>query len=342
MARRLLKPHSDTSTYLQELQELLTDFAREIERPDLRERVQALVPSFAKLRELGVSLMPDHVASSARERILAYLRRYPLTVIDGDELMVVSGIGEWARRVRELRVEFGWLINSGSTFKDLASEAESEAESEADGARSLGELATVLGMDPRTMRPEQYVLVSDVQDRDAAFRWNLLNEIRKTKLSVQDKILRYLRQNAGKPVLGEELRYLAKDRSEWARRVRELRTEEGWPIASRQSGRPDLPVGVYVLERDQQAAVHDRKIPDPVRVQVLTRDHHSCRFPECGWRREMAAPDDPRRYLELHHIIRHMDKGKNVPENLITLCNVHHDDVHRRKEAADLVAAIKL
>ncbi len=55
-----------------------------------------------------------------------------------------------------------------------------------------------------------------------------------------------------------------------------MRTEEGWPIVTKNTGRDDLPVGVYVLEEDRQAYVHDRKIPDPVRVAVLTRDHFRC------------------------------------------------------------------
>lgn len=327
------RPHSDAAAHLADLQDLLSDFADELKRPDLRERVRALVPSFAKLRELGISLMPEHTHSAARDRILAYFLRYPRTVIDGDELMVVSGIGEWARRVRELRVEFGWLINSGSTFKELADET-----AEATGAASstLADLEASLGQDPRLMRPDQYVLVSVDQDREAAFRWNVLNEIRKRKVSVKDKLIEYLRRNVGKPILGEELRYLAGDRQEWPRRVRELRTEEGWPIGSQMSGRPDLPVGVYVLERDQQAEAHDRRIPDTVRVEVLQRDHFCCRV--CGWKREMASADDPRRFLELHHIIGHKDRGENTVDNLVTLCNVHHDEVHRDPAAAKRVA----
>ena len=59
------------------------------------------------LRDLGSSLIPKHEAASARERVLAYFQRYPRTIIDGDELMVVSGIAEWARRVRKIRVQFG-------------------------------------------------------------------------------------------------------------------------------------------------------------------------------------------------------------------------------------------
>jgi len=52
-----------------------------------------------------------------------------MTVITGDELMVVSGIGEWARRVRELRVEFGWWIYSGVTFQDIAEDQPEDAAS---------------------------------------------------------------------------------------------------------------------------------------------------------------------------------------------------------------------
>jgi hypothetical protein len=44
----------------------------------------------------------------------------------------------------------------------------------------------------------------------------------------------------------------------------------------------------------------------------------------------MLSRDDPRRMLELHHVMHHVDKGENTAENLITLCNVHHDEEHRQ------------
>jgi hypothetical protein len=296
---------------------LLSNFGNELQKPDLRTKVIALIPAFHKLRDLGSSLVPKTDASSGRDRILAYLTRYPTQVIDGDELMVVSGIGEWARRVRELRVQFGWWIYSGVTFADI------EADAATVGNRD--ELDSVTQMH---IRPDQYVLMRGEQDRDAAYRWNVLNEVRRKKASVTDKILDYLRKNVGKQITGEELKYLAKDKKEWARRVRELRTEAGWPIVTRNSGRSDLPVGVYVLEEDRQAEEHDRNIPDPVRVAVLQRDKFSC--VQCGWSRSMLSPDDPRRFLELHHKVLHRDKGENTEENLETLCNVHHDLVHKQ------------
>jgi len=316
MARRS-QPNNVPEELRQSLVELLTNFADELQKEDLREKVVALVPAFHKLRDLGSSLIPKSEAASARDRIIAYLLQYPGVVIDGDELMVVSGISEWARRVRELRVQFGWWIYSGVTFNQMAQNADDEATFKA------------MGIDPQEIRPDQYVLMRTEQDRDAALRWNILNEIRKKKISVKDKIIEYLRKNVGTPVTGEELSYLAGDAKEWARRVRELRTEDGWPIATKNTGRIDLPVGTYVLEEDRQAYEHDRTIPDPGRVAVLKRDNFRCAH--CGWSRDLLNKDDPRKMLELHHKQQHKDGGENTVENLITLCNVCHDDIHRQK-----------
>jgi hypothetical protein len=320
---RRSQPENEPEALRQTLVELLTNFAEELRNVDLRPKVIALIPAFHKLRDLGSSLIPKDEATSARNRVIAYFRRYPLTVINGDELMVVSGIAEWARRLRELRVQFGWSIFSGVTFRQMADEA-NDAQ---DLQEALGIEAT-LGIHPSKIKPDQYVLMRVEQDRRAAHRWNVLNEVRRKKASVSDKIIEYFRKNVGEEITGEELRYLAKDRNEWARRVRELRTEQGWPIVTKNSGRTDLAIGVYVLEEDRQAYAHDRIIPDPVRVEVLQRDGHQC--VRCSWSRAMLSHDDPRKMLELHHVKHHIDKGENTAENLITLCNVHHDEEHRQ------------
>ena len=225
MARRP-QPNVTPERLRQSLAELLTNFEAELKKSDVRIKVIALVPAYHKLRDLGSSLLPKSEALSARNRIIAYLRRYPKTIIDGDELMVVSGIGEWARRVRELRVQLGWRIYSGVTFMHIASEQ----------AEDAAGLKAMLGVDPTKIRPDQYVLMSEEQDRRAAHRWNVLNEVRKRTVSVKNKIIEYFRRNVSEEITGEELKYLAKDKKEWARRVRELRTEEGWPIVTRNSG----------------------------------------------------------------------------------------------------------
>ena len=305
------------ATEVAEIKALLDDFLTTLPDGELREKVRSLIPVVYKLRDLGSSLISRDDAASAMARIVFYLRKYPQILIDGDELLVVSGIGEWARRVRQLRVEFGWWIYSGVTIKTFA-----EVESE-----QLEDLHAMLGIDPLTVKPDQYVLFRSDQDRDAAHRWNVLNGIRRGPGSVQDKILKYLLANVGKIVTGEELRYLAKDKKEWARRSRELRTEEGWPVYTKMQGRPDIPVGAYLLEEDKQAPPHDRHIKDDVRVEVLQRDGFKCTF--CQWDISQLAQGDPRHFLEVHHIEQHASGGSNTADNLIALCNVHHDAVHR-------------
>lgn len=318
MARRSKK--SEPETLRKQLLALITDFEHKLAEDSLREQVLSLIPANHLLRDLGSSLMHEEGCNSARDRILAYLIKYPRVIIHGDELMVVAGISEYARRIRELRVQFGWSVLSGTTLKEMIEQDE----------------ITLEELQARTMtalKTDVYALMTTEQDREATLRWNEANVLRRSKLSTKDKILSYLRKNVGRPVTGEELRYLANDSKEWARRTRELRTEEGWPIATRNSGRPELEVGAYLLEEDRQAEVHDRKIPDPVRVAVLERDHHACR--NCGWSHARKTANDPRTFLELHHIEHHADGGENTLDNLITLCNVCHDDVHRRKVSGE-------
>jgi hypothetical protein len=303
---------ADPEAVRQKVAKLIKNFEEELKSGELRPKVLALVPVFHGLRDLGKSLIPAEYASAARERILYYFRKYPGTIINGDELLVVSGIQEYARRLRELRVQFGWAIMSGVTTKEMREE---EPEGVPDELNA--------------MRPNEYVLLSAEEDRDAAHRWHVANTIRKQRGSVRDKILRFLKANVGRGVTNEELRYVAGDKTEWARRVRELRTEFGWPIATKTTGLPDLGVGVYLLQADRQSPEHDRSIPDDVRREVLRRDGYKCKA--CGWSHDEWNPSDPR-HLELHHIKHHLRGGANVKENLKTLCNVCHDKVHRKEK----------
>lgn len=291
------------------LREVLRDFETTASDGDTRTRVRALVPAFDALRELGKSVVPKGLSLSARERLLAYFLAYPRTVLEEKELALVAGISEWARRVRELRVEFGWKIITGMTAKSMLEESE----------------LSTNDIDLYYLGPKDYVLLDTTQDRDAAHRWNLANAIRKAGGGSRDKILRYLRGNVGRAVTGEELRYVAQS-SEWARRARELRTEEGWPISTKMSGNPSLAVGEYVLEEDRQAPSHDRKIQDSTRRAALLRDGYQCQ--RCGWSHDLWNASDPR-FLELHHVVHHVEGGSNEIDNLITYCNVCHDEIHK-------------
>lgn len=292
-----------------QLNRLLENFETKLLNEDLRPQVMALIPA----RQLsGQPSIPGDEALRARSRLLAYFRRYPLQVISSGELKVVAGFQDWKRRVRELRVKFGWSIASGSTISEMGVSDEPQPEQ--------------LGFATDKLKPDDHVLLSAEQDKAAPFRWNIARDIRKQELTIREKVLEYLHLNVGAEISGEELRYVAGDKSEWARRVRELRTEEGWPVVSRNTGRPELPVGVYVLEEDRQSPAHDRKIPDTVRAKVLERDGYACR--DCGWHQSKWTPALPR-HLELHHVLEHAKGGENSVDNLITLCTVCHDERHR-------------
>jgi hypothetical protein len=214
----------------------------------------------------------------------------------------------WKRRIRELQRGGWWIVSCATLF---AMQLEQE----------LGEDIC----QNSTNSTSSYVLLSEQIDRDATYRWNVAKDIRNESMPVRDKILAYMRTNVGRPVTGEELRYIAKDKTEWARRVRQLRTEYGWPIVTKNSGRPDLDIGIYLLEQDRQSPAHDRHIPDPVRREVLRRDNYKCR--RCSWTHSLWNRSDPR-HLELHHIEAHVSGGENTEDNLITLCTVCHDIWH--------------
>jgi DNA mismatch endonuclease Vsr len=307
MARRSKSGNPDI--YRRQLIELLESFGENLKNKNLRDQVLQLIPAVDLLQKLGCSLAVDR--GSARNRILDYLRKHVKLIIAGEELKIVAGISEYARRIRELRVQDGWRIISGLTAKDMEPE---------DIADLFGNIQ---------LKADQYILLSDKQDLEAACRWRLANEIRKDKTKgTRDKILAFLRKNVGKEISGEELRYIAGDKSEWARRVRELRTECGWLIMTHSNGRPDLPVGLYVLENETRAPEHDRKIPDNVRRNVLVRDKYACN--DCGWTQEKWTVSDAR-HLEAHHLQAHAAGGSNNESNLVTLCNICHDKRHSGK-----------
>lgn len=302
-------PTKPTKTLAEELLLLLQNFESELAEGELRSKVQALIPIHQTMLLLGKSLIPADVASNARNRILHYFLSYPFVIIPREELAIIAGIDQWARRLRELRVEHGWSIINGVTAKQLKDAEEFPVDN----------------VNVYSMRPDDYILLDLKQDRDASYRWNVAKNIRHSAGGVRSKILTFLRKNVGKPVTGEELRYVANDKTEWARRVRELRTEYGWPIATRNTGRPDLPIGTYLLEQDRQSPEHDRYIPDDVRRETLRRDEYQCQ--RCKWTHQIWNPSDPR-HLELHHITAHAEGGANNKENLKTLCNVCHDGWH--------------
>jgi DNA (cytosine-5)-methyltransferase 1 len=308
---------------IEELRDRLIEQADQIE-PDLneeeiRESAKALAESKDAIKEIGKALYPE--ATSGRERILKYLLSFPRTPISGKELAAVAGIEQYARRIRELRKERGWPVYSGLTMREMMFEGDLFEPDVPEGVKDMAR--------------DDYILLETERDEEAAERWQTANRIRNSGGSVQDRLLKFFRENVGEPITGEELRYVANGAQSWPRRVRELRTEEGWPVRTRNTGRPDLNRGEYILEEDKQDEPHDRNIPDKVRSDVLDRDGHQCR--KCGWDygRGKKNPHGPRSKLEVHHARPHIESGENDKDNLVTLCNVCHDEVHRRDQLED-------
>ena len=57
--------------------------------------------------------------TGARSRILRYMQLRLGKTVSKEELSGVAGIHEWARRIRELRQDFGWDIHSANTQEGL-------------------------------------------------------------------------------------------------------------------------------------------------------------------------------------------------------------------------------
>lgn len=299
MARRTRV--GDVESLLTSIDRTLTALRVDLDGMTLRQKVLRLVELQFQSRCLGVTIVTAEGLNPlvAMDRILGYLQRHVGEVIDAAELDVVSGISEYGRRVRELRVERGFRILTGaSPDKETGVE----------------------------LKPDQYLLATAATDPDMARRWHVANRIRRGKAGAKVKILQFLKENVGLVVTTEELAYVSGDKREFGRRTRELRTEEGYAVATRFTGRPDLNSGEYVLlSLERIAEPHDRHIPTEIQRTVYERDDNCCQ--QCGWSMSHWTVTDPR-ILELHHLTTHAARGTHQPENLLVLCSYCHDEVH--------------
>lgn len=119
----------------------------------------------------------------------------------------------------------------------------------------------------------------------------------------------------------KELQTVSGGISEWARRVRELRTEEGYMILTH-NDRSDLKPGQYLLLNPKPQPAFERAISKETRAFVLDRNGFTCQM--CGAVAGEAHPYDPSRKTRLHigHIIDKSQGGSDEPDNLRALCSV--------------------
>jgi len=230
--------------------------------------------------------------TGAQSRILQYLRLNIGRTVTKDELSGVGGISEWARRVRELRVEHGWPIQSGVTRDDL--------------------------------RVGEYLLEADEPNADLARDWRVAKDIRSMtvegrRASGKTRLLEYLKAVYPRSADKEQLGYVAHPMQERPRRLREL-AEEGWQIVSNLDD-PDLAPGQYRLDSLQQLPARAREAIK-LRYEILERDDYAC--VDCG--RSPKHGDTAR--LQIHHLQFVQHGGDNNTSNLVTLCTECHAGRH--------------
>jgi biotin operon repressor len=251
----------------------------------------------AELRAIQIKLFGPRPRArrgdGGKGKILAYLQARVGQVVHGEELAEASGIHEWARRVRELRVQDGYEITEvGSST---------------------------------------YRLETSLPDRGRAEIWKTANVIRRQPGSGMERIAALFDANVGKIVNREQIDYVGRI-AEASRRVRELRDEHGWPIDSHVDD-PTLGPGEYRLtssDPDDRRDPLQRLYPEGLRQKVFERDGYTCQV--CGRdRQKAAAAGDTRFYLEVHHKVAVADELATMPNserneigNLITLCHRDH------------------
>lgn len=140
-------------------------------------------------------------------------------------------------------------------------------------------------------------------------------------MGARDRLRDFFLSNLGRVLDSEELREAAGGISEWARRVRELRNEEGYLILTH-NDRSDLKPGQYLLLTAKPEPAFERGISKETRAIVLDRNGFTCQM--CGAGAGEPHPFDPTRKTRLHlgHIIDKSMGGSDDPSNLRAVCSV--------------------
>ncbi len=158
-------------------------------------------------------------------------------------------------------------------------------------------------------------------------------------MSARDRLRRYFEERVGQTVRAAELAKVA-GISEWARRVRELRDDEGMQIQSH-NDRADLKPGEYVLAGLKRTPRIARAIDGRLRTRILERNGFTCQI--CGAAANDADPLDPRRKVRLQ--VDHIDPNGPADEaNLRTLCsacNEGRSNLTLPRSSINLLAAVR-
>ena len=158
------------------------------------------------------------------------------------------------------------------------------------------------------------------------------------------KLRKHFLNNIGNVMESGELRNVAGNISEWARRIRELRTEEGYQILTH-NDRSDLKPGQYLLEDPKPQPAFERAISKETRAFVLDRNGFTCQM--CGAVAGEPHPYDQSRNTRLHigHVIDKSQGGTDEATNLRAICSVCNEGASNltleRPSSAKLLAQVR-
>jgi hypothetical protein len=143
------------------------------------------------------------------------------------------------------------------------------------------------------------------------------------KVSAKNKLRQFFLDNIGTVVTSTQLRDAAGPGvSEWARRVRELRDEEGWPILTNHD-LASLAPGQYLMKEPPPTRPDvnfSRVISAKLRAEVLDRNGFTCQM--CGLTPGEIDPDTGRKVrLHISHVVDKSLGGKDELSNLKTFCS---------------------
>ncbi len=157
------------------------------------------------------------------------------------------------------------------------------------------------------------------------------------------KLREFFLANVGKILDSDTLRDVA-GTSEWGRRVRELRNEEGMNIITH-NDRSDLKVGEYLLADLKIKPAFERGISKETRAFVLDRNGFTCQM--CGAAAGEPHPYDQGRKTRLHigHIIDKSMGGTDEANNLRAICSVCNEGASNltlnRPDTIKLIAQVR-
>lgn len=145
------------------------------------------------------------------------------------------------------------------------------------------------------------------------------------------KLRAFFEANVGRIVTSQQLQKAAGNNvSEWARRVRELRNEEGMQILTH-NDRADLKPNEYFLETLKLRPAISRKISGKTRRRIYERNGFTCRVCGAESGEESGCEPGKKCRLQIDHILPISQGGTDEDHNLRAVC------VYYNKDKSDII-----